>query len=322
MAVDFHSYASSNRKKTFLFTFMSFFLFGAILSALCFYFLEPTLAAIVALSVTGLTILYLYTNASQVALTLTRAREVQYADAVPLHNLVDEMVVASGITKPRVFIIEDLSMNAFACGTAEKGNIVFTRGILESLNREELQGVVAHEISHLKNGDSKLMTIVASVGIAIGILSEVGARMFIFGGGNGNNNSSNAGPLAIIILIVGLVGVILAPILAALIQASVSREREWLADATAVDLTRNPVGLRNALEKLAQSPNAPRTNKQTTSHLWIVAPVNHFIPATSNVSEAKKAQEAEKKHKRRASKFDTHPPIEDRIARLRELESS
>lgn len=297
--MDFHAYGKQNKRKTSLFVFYSFVLLGIVISALSFYFFQTFWAIVGSIVVTSVVILCLYLNSTKIALGLTGAKEVSYEQSPHLHNLVDEMVLASGITKPKIYMIEDTSLNAFAAGSRDEGYVVFTRGILDNLNRDELQGVTAHEISHLNNGDSRLMTVVASVGLAIGVIAEIGVRMMFFGGNNNNNSNP-------IMLILGIAAIIFAPLAAMIIQASVSREREWLADATAVDLTRNPAGLRSALEKLSSMPNAPKANMQATSHLWIAAPVNALEKG---------------KQKKRKTLFDTHPPINERIHKLRSMES-
>ena len=310
MSTDFHRYAKQNRRRTALFVFYSFVLLGVMLSALSILYFGLELGTIISVSATVIIITILYFNASRVALGMTRAKEVSAEQAPQLHNIVDEMVLASGITKPRIYVIDDHSMNAFAAGTAEKGHVVFTRGLLRDLNREEVQGVAAHELAHLSNGDSKLMTKVAAVGLAIGIVADIGIRMLIFGG-QGTSANRN-GPLAIILLVVALLGIILAPILSLLIQASISREREWLADATAVNYTRNPSGLRSALEKLQEGATAPSKHSSTAAHLWIASPVNELKEGRDGRTRVKK---------RKSSRFDTHPPIAERIKRLQSMEA-
>jgi heat shock protein HtpX len=312
---DFHRYSAQNSRKSAFFTLASFILLGVLISAVCFYFFDPNVAAISGLSISAIIIVILYFNASRVAVSLSHAKEVDASQEPMLHNIIEEMTIASGITKPKVYVIEDAALNAFAAGDAKKGHVVFTRGILGALNRDELQGVAAHELSHLRNGDSKLMTIVASVGLAIGVIADIASRMFLFGG---NNNNNNSGPLAIVAIVVAIAGIILAPLLAVLIQSAISREREWLADSTAVGMTRNPTGLRKALETLANPDAITRPVKahQSTSHLWITEPLLGFNSKDSK--ERKKNKKDGKKPK--PSKFSTHPPLEDRIQRLKDQE--
>lgn len=255
---------------------------------------------IVAASISLIMIFFVYLSSTRIALSLNHAQEVTYEQAPQLHNLVEEVALAAGIPKPRVYIVQDPALNAFATGRSVKeGHVAFTTGILAALDREQLQGVVAHEISHIKNEDIRLMTVAAAAASVIVLLAEFGMRASFFGGSNKSNN--NSGPAAIIMLVLMLLGVILAPIAAMLIQASISRSRESLADASAVEMTRNPVGMRRALETLSTGGTALVKSHDGTAHMWMGDPL--------------------RKGKKRGSKmnalFATHPPLEERIAALR-----
>jgi heat shock protein HtpX len=245
----------------------------------------------------------------KVVLSMNGAREVT-AEAEPkLHNVVEEMAIAAGLPKPRVYIMESEALNAFATGLSpQKSAIAVTRGLLNTLNREQLQGVVAHEMGHVLNLDTRYMV---AVGIMVGLIalvSDLVLRSFRFGGSSSSRRSSNSssdskggGGAAIIVFVIMIVFLILAPIAAQLVRFAVSRQREYLADATSVQLTRNPVGLIGALEKLDAGNNkSPEIGNRATQHLFIVNPLKNFGENASAL-------------------FATHPSIKERIDRLENL---
>ncbi len=200
---------------------------------------------------------------------------------------------------PKVYIVNDPAPNAFATGIKpEKSAVAFTTGLLDRLNREELSGVAAHEISHIRNYDIRLMTLcIALVGVIV-LIAHFGSRMLFFSGGRrggGGNKKSNP-----ILMIIALVFVILAPIAAQFVQLAVSRNREYLADASAVEITRNPKGLINALTKISQNPRDVKNAKEATASMYIARPLGN-------------------KRKKRGSLWATHPPIESRIERLENM---
>lgn len=239
-----------------------------------------------------------YMTANSQVLKMSGAKEIKREDHPQLFDIVEELSLAARIPMPKVYIVNDPAPNAFATGLKpEKGSVAFTTGLLERLNREELSGVAAHEISHIRNYDIRLMTIcIALVGVIV-LIAQFGSRMLFFGGGRrNNNNKSNP-----IIMIIALVFIILAPIAAQFVQLAVSRNREYLADATAVELTRNPTGLINALTKISQSPKDVKNAQQATASMYIAMPLNR------------------KKRKRKSSLWATHPPMESRIEHLRNM---
>lgn len=255
------------------------------------------------LVITGIILLiyipFTYLTASSQVLSMSGAREIKQADNPQLFDIVEELSIAARIPMPKVYIINDPSPNAFATGIKpEKGAVAFTTGILETLNREELSGVVAHELAHIRNYDIRLMTIcIALVGV-ISLIANFGSRMLLFGGGNRNSNNNKKGnPL---IMIVAILFVILAPLAAQFVRLAVSRNREYLADATAVEFTRNPVGLINALEKISSDPRDVKHAQAATASMYISKPRG-------------------KKRKDRASLWATHPPISARIKRLEQM---
>jgi heat shock protein HtpX len=223
-----------------------------------------------------------------------------------LDNVVEEMAIAGGLPKPAIYVIPDPDPNAFATGRGpEKSSIAVTRGLLEALNREELQGVVSHEMSHVKNYDIRLMTVVAALVGSVLLLSDWGRRGLWWGGGRRRSrDGGGSGALALIFFAVWLVSLILAPLIAQLVALSVSREREYLADASGAELTRNPLSLASALEKIDAAAAPTESVKQGVAHLCISDPrgraVNDREGAWANL-------------------FSTHPPIARRIALLKEM---
>jgi heat shock protein HtpX len=238
-----------------------------------------------------------YYGSDKLVITMTGARVITREDAPELFNLIEEVVIASGLPMPKVAIVEDTAPNAFATGRdPEHALIAFTTRILEVMDRDELQGVIAHEMSHVANRDTLVSAVAATTAGAIAILSDFMMRMMWFGGGR-DRRDSNSNP---IMLVVSLAVMILAPIAAVLLKSAISRKRESLADATAVSYTRNPAGLRKALEVLASDTTVVRQKSNAVAHIWIESPLDG--KAVSKL-------------------FSTHPPIEERIATLKAMES-
>ena len=237
-----------------------------------------------------------YYGSDKLVLTMTGAKLITREDAPELFNVIEEVVIASGLPMPKVAIVEDSAPNAFATGrNPEHALIAFTTRILEVMDRDELQGVIAHELSHVANRDTLVSAVAATTAGAIAILSDFLMRLMWFGGSRDRERSSN--PLA---LALSLVVLIVAPIAAMLLKAAISRKRESLADATAVSFTRNPAGLRKALEVLAADSTVVRQRSNAVAHIWIESPLDG-----QTVSKM----------------FSTHPPIQERIATLRAMES-
>jgi heat shock protein HtpX len=325
----FNSYIASNKRRTFIFVALTFFVLWLIIFAILGLITgfsnysstdrygninvstnKISLIDFVpniefSIIITLLIILFLYINSTRITLSLSKAKLISKNDSPVVYNVVEEMAIAAGIPMPKVYIINDDALNAFACGTKEKGYICFTSGIINALKRDELQGVAGHELSHLRNGDSRLMTVIAGVGFAIGIIANIGTRVMWFSGGRNSSNRDNNNA-NIILVVLALVTLVFAPILTFLIQVALSRKREWLADDSSVELTRNPAGLRKALEKLENAPTtAPHNLSHNLNHLFISEPVNH----------------RSRKFYKKASFMDTHPPLEARIKHLKELEN-
>src|SRR5215208_3490947 len=238
-----------------------------------------------------------YFAGDKMVLAASRAREISHDDAPVLFNVVEEMSIASGLPMPKIYIVDDSAPNAFATGRdPEHATVAVTSGLLEKLDRDELQGVMAHEMSH-----------VANVGILVGttvLISDFFLRGLWFGGGRGGGRrgGDGGGQLQIIMILIAIVLAILAPLFARLLQLSISRQREFLADATAVRLTRNPKGLADALQKISGDREVLEAANRATAHLYIVNPIKKF-------------------EKRSKGLFSTHPPIEERIMILRAMES-
>jgi heat shock protein HtpX len=238
-----------------------------------------------------------YYGSDKLVLKMTGAQLITREDNPELFNLIEEVVIASGLPMPQVAIVQDTAPNAFATGRdPEHALIAFTTRILEVMDRDELQGVIAHEMAHVANRDTLVSAVAATTAGAIAILSDFMARMMFFGGGR-DRRDGNSNP---ILLVVSLAIMILAPMAAMLLRSAISRRRESLADATAVSFTRNPAGLRRALETLAIDSTVVRQRSNAVAHIWIESPLDG--KAVSKL-------------------FSTHPPIEERIETLRAMES-
>jgi heat shock protein HtpX len=295
---NFRAHQSANKGKTyFLLASMGVLTWLVAYSALT-YFGAGTTSAIVPIAV-GISLVGVwgsYYGSDKLVLTMTGAKLITREDAPELFNVIEEVVIASGLPMPKVAIVEDTAPNAFATGrNPEHALIAFTTRMLEVMDRDELQGVIAHEMSHVANRDTLVSAVAASTAGAIAILSDFLTRMMFFGGRRDRNEGGN--PLA---LVLSLVVLLLAPIAAMLLKSAISRKREALADATAVSFTRNPAGLRKALEVLASDTTVVHQKSNAVAHIWIESPLDG-----QKVSKL----------------FSTHPPIQERIATLKAMES-
>jgi len=225
-------------------------------------------------------------------------------------NVVEEMAIAAGIPVPKTYVVPDPDPNAFATGRdPEHASIAVTRGLLQLVNREQLQGVVAHEMSHIRNYDIRLMTIVAALVGAVALISDWAGRAFRHGGSSSSGRSSRSkkgdgGALIFVVIAIWIVAVVLAPIIARLLATLVSRKREFLADATGAELTRNPLALAEALEKIEGQTGATKSVKRGSAHLCIADPLERKV---------------NEKEGRFANLFGTHPPMRQRIEALRAM---
>jgi len=233
-----------------------------------------------------------YFAGDKIVLFTSGAKEADPKKYMHLHNVVEGLAIASGIPKPKVYVIMDQSPNAFATGRDPKhASIAVTAGILEIMNRQELEGVIAHELSHILNRDVKVMTIVSVLFGIISIVSDIALRGLLWGGASGDNDNKGS----MIGIIIAIVLVIIAPLIAMLIQLGISRSREYLADSSAARITRYPKGLADALLKISKYSQPLKNATKGTAHLYIVNPL---------------------KAGSLANLFSTHPPIEERIRRL------
>lgn len=240
--------------------------------------------------------LFQYWIAGALAVMMSGAKEIQKADNPRLWNVVENLAIQDGLPMPRVYIVNDPAPNAFATGRNPKNaRVAATTGLLDIMDDDELQGVMAHEMSHVKNYDILVSTIVFGLVSAIGMIADIALRMMWFTGGNRNKDSEEAG---LILLVVGLVAGILAWLIGPLVSAAVSRQREYLADASGAETTRYPEGLAKALEKLQAYGRPMRVKSSATAHMWISDPIKPSV--------------AERL-------FSTHPPLAKRIERLREI---
>jgi heat shock protein HtpX len=243
-----------------------------------------------------------YFAGDQLVLATSGAREVTQQSAPQLMNVVQEMALAAGVPMPRVYIIDDTAPNAFATGRDPKhASVAITTGLLQKLDREELQGVMGHELSHVRNFDIRFALLVAVLVGSIALLADFFLRFTFWGGGRrGGGDRDKGGALVAIVYVIAIVLAILAPFIARLVQLAVSRQREYLADASSVELTRNPHGLERALAKIASDKEVLEVANRATQHLYFTNPIKKF-------------------EERSSSMFSTHPGIVDRINRLRKL---
>ncbi|MEO0122881.1 MAG: M48 family metalloprotease [candidate division WOR-3 bacterium] len=240
----------------------------------------------------------LYYNSDKIALASTGSVPADPEEFKQLHNVVEEVAIAAGVPKPKVYITPSPAPNAFATGrNPQNAAVAVTTGLLEIMNREELQGVIAHEMAHIRNYDILLMTVVAAIGGLIVLLRDFFLRSMFLGGRRKSNRSSRGGG---ILILIGLVLAIIAPLFVALIRAAISRQREYLADASGAYITRYPQGLAQALAKLKQAYQPMAKASQSNAHLFIASP---FGKDRFNISNL----------------FSTHPPIDKRIERLNSL---
>jgi heat shock protein HtpX len=254
-----------------------------------------------------------YRMAAKAALAITKAQPAEGTGYQQLRNLVEGVAIAAGIPPPAVYVIDDPAPNAFATGMKpEKAAVVVTSGLLAKMSRRELEGVLAHEIGHIRNRDTSFMTLVVLTVGAIMVISTILVRVgyystLLLGGNRRSRNSNDSGAaIGLALLAIGVVGFIIAVPMATLLKAALSRRREVMADASAVELTRNPAGIRSALEKLEADTTVVRTVSTTTAHLWIESPLDR---ATESGFMGRVGR-----------LFDTHPPLAERIAVLRQYE--
>jgi heat shock protein HtpX len=306
----FHSQIAANRRRSLLLIVgvaAILGIFGLLVGWAMTGYLEggyfaTAIAVAFALAMSSVT----YFAGDGIVLAASRARPVKETDSPQLMNIVRELSIAANQPPPKVYLIDDTAPNAFATGRDPKhASIAVTKGLLEKLDREELQGVIAHELSHVRNLDIRFSLLVGVLVGSIVLLADFFLRWTWWGGGpsggrRGGGSRDGGGMIIVIIYVVALVLAILAPFVARLVQMAVSRQREYLADASSVQLTRNPYGLERALAKIGTDKEVLEVANRATQHLYFVNPIKKFEARSSNL-------------------MSTHPPIVDRINRLRAL---
>jgi heat shock protein HtpX len=282
----------AKNKRNTVFIIILFILIIGGLGLLAAYIYNDISIVIITLVIAAAYAVFQYFMASRQALSLSGAREIQKADNPRLFRIVENLSITTGTPMPKVYIINDPAPNAFATGRdPQHASVAATTGILELLDDAELEGVMAHEIGHVQNYDIRVSMIVFGLVVAVGFISDIFLR-FAFFGGRGNNNNGGGNP---VMLILGIVALLLAPLVAAVVQAAISRQREYLADATGALTTRHPDALASALEKLGQYGRPMQKQNSTMAHMWIADPTKPGLMDKL---------------------FSTHPPIADRVKRL------
>ncbi|MGO3468787.1 MAG: zinc metalloprotease HtpX [Weissella hellenica] len=289
---------AKNKRKTIV-LFAGFFLFmGIVGAALGYYLLSAWIPGVVIALITGIVYAgYMFSQSTDVVMSMNHAQEITNSDQAPdLWHIVEDMALVANVPMPRVFIIDDPSPNAFATGNdPEHAAVAATTGILSVLTREELEGVMAHEMTHVRNYDIRLQTIAVAMTSAIAMLANFGTHFWYFGG----NRRSNDKEGNIVAMVASILVLVLAPVAATMVQLAISRNREFLADAGAVELTRNPQGLIQALNKISNSePMSDENVSPESAALYI-----------SNPLQTKKL----------TNLFSTHPPMTERIAALKKM---
>ncbi len=293
---------TSNKRKTWILLLVFFLLLTLVGYAVGYLFMRSGLGGMIIALIIGL--IYALTmifQSTEIVMSMNGAREVDEQTAPDLYHVVEDMAMVAQIPMPRVFIIEDSSLNAFATGSnPQNAAVAATSGLLAIMNREELEAVMGHEVSHIRNYDIRISTIAVALASAITLLSSMAGRMMWWGGAGRrrSDNDRDGNGLEIIMLVISLLAIVLAPLAATLVQLAISRQREFLADASSVELTRNPQGMINALRKLDNSE-----------------PMNHHVDDASSalyINDPKKGGGLQKL-------FYTHPPISERIERLKHM---
>ena len=291
---------AKNKRSSWLLVFLLSLVLIAMGAFLGYYFKNIWLGVAFATALAFFSGLIAYYSGDSILLGISKAKRIEKKDAPQLWNVVEELTIASGLPMPKIYLIDDTAPNAFATGRdPEHASVAITKGLIEKLNREELQGVMGHELSHVKNYDILFGTMIAVMVGTIVLLSDFFLRSFFWTGGRRRSSNKSSGKSNAVFLIIGIILAIIAPILAKIIQFSVSRQREYLADASSAKMTRNPIGLAHALEKISEDPEPLEVANKGTQHLYIVNPF--------------------KKVSDKSGAFDTHPPLKSRIFRLKTL---
>jgi heat shock protein HtpX len=304
VAASFYGQISANKRNSFLMAGLVVAVLGVLGFAIGYAVVGDPAggvgALILAIGFGSLSGVASYFGGDKLVLTVSGARPVDEGSAPQLMNVVREMATAANVPMPAVYVIDDTAPNAFATGRDPRhASIAVTTGLLEKLDREELQGVIGHELSHVRNFDIRFALIVGVMVGAIAILADFFLRFTFWGGGRRSDRGGGGGAQAIV-LVIAIVLAILAPLISRFIQLAVNRQREYLADASSVELTRNPYGLERALAKISADPEVLEVANRGTQHMYFTNPIKKFEARASSL-------------------LSTHPPILDRINRLRQL---
>jgi heat shock protein HtpX len=306
VAATFYDQISANRRNSFLLALVVVLLLGALGFSIGYALTGSAGGAIATTTIAVIIGLVLgvgsYFAGDKLLLAASGAKEVDEVSAPQLSNVVRELALAANVPMPKVYLIDDSAPNAFATGRDPKhASVAVTTGLVEKLDREELQGVIGHELSHVRNLDIRFALIVGVMVGSIALLSDFFLRFTFWGGGRrSSRDREGGGGLQVIMLVVALVLAVLAPIAARMVQLAVSRQREYLADSSSVELTRNPYGLERALAKISADKEVLEVANRATQHLYFTNPIKKFEQRASGL-------------------FSTHPPIVERINRLRDL---
>ena len=297
---DFYREIAANKRRTFVLMFVFALVVILLGYALGYYWGQPYVGLLLAFLISTALAWGSYYYSDRIVLAISNARPVERSETPYLYHVTEGLAIAAGIPAPKCYVIDDPAPNAFATGRDPEHSVVcVTTGLLELVDRYELEGVVAHEMSHIKNYDVRLQTMAVVLAGMVVLLGDWLLRSMFWGRRRRRSDSRGSNPVMLVLMVVAIIAAILSPIIAQLIKLAISRRREYLADATAVELTRYPDGLASALEKLSRSQLKLRTATKATAHLFIVNPL---------------------KGKGLSSLFSTHPPIEERIARLRAMD--
>jgi heat shock protein HtpX len=306
MAASFYSQAAANRRKSFLLVLIIVALLAVLGAAIGYGTTGAPEGALGWLGIFGIIAIVAslagYFSGDRVVLAASKARPATEAEAPQLLNVVRELTLAAGLPMPAVYLIDDTALNAFATGRdPQHASVAVTTGLVTRLDREELQGVIGHELSHVRNFDIRYAMLVGVLVGTIALVADVFLRMTFWGGmGRRSSSDRGGGGLQAIIFMIAILLAILAPFFGRLVQLAVSRQREYLADASSVELTRNPLGLERALAVLADDREVLEVANRATQHLYFRNPIHKFEERSKGL-------------------FSTHPPILDRINRLRAM---
>ena len=293
---------ASNKRKTWVLLIVFFLLLAIVGYAVGYLFMNSGIWGVTVAMIIGfiyaLTMIF---QSTEIVMSMNGAREVDRNEEPVLYHVVEDMAMVAQIPMPRVYVIDDAGLNAFATGSnPQNAAVAATSGLLEIMNREELEAVIGHEVSHIRNLDIRISTIAVALASAITLLSSMAGRMMWWGGASRSrrNSDRDSGGLEVIMLVISLLAIVLAPLAATLVQLAISRQREFLADASSVELTRNPQGMINALLKLENSQ-----------------PMTHHVDDASSALYINDPQKPGFLKKL----FYTHPPISERIERLKHM---